>query len=254
MCGLTMYTGPDGSTLPLYTGIGKWDSNACGGAYYAAYQTTPAGSGVVSGGGAYQSNAMDCNLADADAYSGWTWFRLSRLTDGTVHAEWSTEDSTAPPTSGWVLLSTFSISSSPDRIGLLHKTGTTDVSTCSFQDFSLISTQPSPPPSPPPPSPPPSPPPPLQLNGVLLTPDQPDAVDTAYSVDGNGVLVTSSSAVHNAWTGRDGALVLYAPMPAEPWAAAVRMQMSANADKALRHGRKKQPTAVRPPARLWSRI
>ena len=139
MCGLTMYTGPDGSALPLYTGIGKWDSSQCGGAYYAAYQTTPAGSGVVSGGGAYQSNAMDCNLADADAYSGWTWFRLSRLTDGTVHAEWSTEDSTAPPTSGWVLLSTFSISSSPDRVGLLHKTGTTAASTCSFKDFSAPS-------------------------------------------------------------------------------------------------------------------
>ena len=92
-----------------------------------------------------------------------------------------------------------------------------------------------------PPSPPPSPPPPLQLNGVLLTPDQPDAVDTAYSVDGNGVLVTSSSAVHDAWTGRDGALVLYATKPGEPWAAAVRMQMSANAeDQALLSRSKKQ--------------
>ena len=235
-----MYSGPDGATLPLHLGINKWGTD-CASAYFASYQTTGAGSGVVSGGGAYQNNARDCNLADADAHGSWTWFRLSRLADDTVHAEWSTEDSTAPPTSGWVLLSTFSISSSPDRIGLLHKTGTTDVSTCSFRDFSLISTQPSPPPSPPPPSPPPSPPPPLQLNGVLLTPDQPDAVDTAYSVDGNGVLVTSSSAVHDAWTGRDGALVLYATKPGEPWAAAVRMQMSANAeDQALLSRSKKQ--------------
>ena len=94
----------------------------------------------------------------------------------------------------------------------------------------------------------------LQLNGVPLTPDRPDTVGTAYSDDGNGVLETSSSAVHNAWTARGAALVLYAPMPAEPWAAAVRVRMSSGAHQALRHGLEKSGCQRSPPACLWRRI
>ena len=94
----------------------------------------------------------------------------------------------------------------------------------------------------------------LQLNGVPLTPDRPDTVGTAYSDDGNGVLETSSSAVHNAWSARGAALVLYAPMPAEPWAAAVRVRMSSGAHQALRHGLEKSGCQRSPPACLWRRI
>ena len=95
---------------------------------------------------------------------------------------------------------------------------------------------------------------PLQLNGVPLTADQPDTANTAYSVDGGGVLEMSSSAVHNAWNVRDGALVLYASMPAEPWAAAVRVQMSANAgNQALlsRSKKQSQDQPVRLLGRTW---
>ena len=107
ICALTVYTGPNGATIPLQVGISRWGpdylpSSECGGGYRAKYQTQDAGTDVVS---ASPSPAVDCSLADADAHSGWTWFRLSRLADGTVRAEWSAEDITAIPTSGWVLLS-----------------------------------------------------------------------------------------------------------------------------------------------------
>ena len=160
VCGLTVYSGPDNAAIPLHLGITKWGS-VCSSGYSARYQTTAAGADVVSGG--YPFSAVDCGLVDADAQGGWTWFRLSGRANGTTFdAEWSDENSTEQPASGWTLLKTFSMSSSPDRVGLLHATGTAAASNCSFKDFALAPSAPppSPPPAPPPPPRPPSPPPP----------------------------------------------------------------------------------------------
>ena len=51
--------------------------------------------------------------------------------------------------------------------------------------------------------------------------DQPDPVNTAWTDDGTELVMTSTAS-HNMWDTRAGALILWTAMPTEEWAATVR--------------------------------
>ena len=104
---------------------------------------------------------------------------------------------------------------------------------------------PSPPPPSPPPSPPPlSPPPPpmplspgcFELNGYCLQPDQPDSATTRYSKFNSGIAFLETTAVHNLWNARNGALIMYSSMPPAPWTVNVQMKFGGSRDAMIAAG------------------
>jgi len=172
-CGLSTYSAPDGSTLPFLSGIIKWDDQ-CSGAGSAFYRTLSAGSSSVSagqtavaatnssGGGRRLRGADDygaddygadeemqggvgrrlassynnCDIADG-VFNQWTWISLTRSSSGQFEAWWHPSTADAVPSAGWNKMTSFTLSSTPDRIALVQKTGNTGSSSCEFRSLTV---------------------------------------------------------------------------------------------------------------------
>ena len=81
----------------------------------AFFQTTEYGRSYVSGG----SKKHEC-IGEL-THKQWNWFRLERAGGGEFSAYWNSATSQAVPSSGWQLLSKFSLSNAPVRVG--HSVG-----------------------------------------------------------------------------------------------------------------------------------